>query len=102
MARAFRPCILTANDLFDGDVVYLATDGAWTRRPVDARLFEDEDEDEANRSLAAAEAQEDAIVGPYLAAAVRGDQSGPEPVHVRETLRATGPSNYCHGKQAEN
>ena len=98
MARAFRPCVLTANDLFDGDVVYLAPDGAWTHRPCDARLFEDETE--ANRSLAAAEAQEDAIVGPYLAAAEPGGHLGPEPVHVREALRATGPSNYCHGKQA--
>ena len=98
MARAFRPSILTANDLFDGDVVYLAPDGAWTRSPVDALLFEDEDE--ANRSLATAETQEDAIVEPYLAAAVCGDLPGPEPVHIREVLRATGPSNYCHGKQA--
>ena len=98
MARAFTPCILTANDLFDGDVVYLAPDGAWTRRPVDARLFEDEAE--ANRSLAAAEGQEDAVVGPYLVAVATGGHLGPEPVHVREVLRATGPSNYCHGKQA--
>ena len=98
MARAFRPCVLTANDLFDGDVVYLAPDGAWTRRPGGARLFEDEAE--AQRSLAAAEAQEDAIVGPYLAAAMPGGHRGPEPLHVREVLRATGPSNYCHGKQA--
>ncbi len=98
MARSFRPCVLTANDLLDGEVVYLARDGAWTRRPGDARLFEDEDE--ANRSLAAAEAQEDAIVGPYLAVAAPGRRLGPEPIHVREVLRATGPSNYCHGKQA--
>ena len=98
MARAFRPCVLTANDLFDGDVVYLAPDGAWTRRPGEARLFEDEVE--AKRCLAAAEAQEDAIVGPYLADAAPGVRQGPEPVHVREVLRATGPTNYCHGKQA--
>ena len=100
MARAFTPCILTANDLFDGDVVYLAPDGAWTRRPGDARLFEDEAE--ANRSLAAAEAQEDAVVGPYLAAAAPGGHQGPEPIHIREALRASGPSNYHHGKQAGN
>ena len=98
MARAFRPSVLTANDLFDGDVVYLAPDGAWTRRPGAAHLFEDEAE--AKRCLAEAEAEEDAIVGPYLAAAVPGGLRGPEPVHVREALRATGPSNYHHGKQA--
>ena len=98
MARAFRPCVLTANDLFDGDVVYLAPDGAWTRRPGAARLFEDEAE--ASRCLAAAEAQEDAVVGPYLAAAALGCHQGPEPIHIREVLRASGPSNYHHGKQA--
>ena len=98
MARAFRPCVLTANDLFDGDVVYLDSDGAWTRRPAAARLFEDETE--ANRCLAAAEMQEDAIVGPYLAAAAPGGDRGPKPVHIREVLRAAGPSNYRHGKQA--
>ena len=100
MARAFTPCILTANDLFDGDVVYLAPDGAWTRRPGAARLFEDEDE--ANRRLVAAESQEDAIVGPYLASAAPGGRQGPEPIHIREVLRATGPSNYHHGKQARS
>ena len=98
MARAFRPCVLTANDLFDGDVVYRAPDGAWTRRPGAARLFEDEAE--ANRSLAAAEAEKDTIVGPYLASAAAGGHQGPEPIHIREVLRATGPSNYRHGKQA--
>ena len=98
MARAFTPCILTANDLFDGDVVYLAPDGAWTRGPGAARLFEDEAE--ASSCLAAAEAQEDAVVGPYLAAAALGFHQGPEPIHIREALRASGPSNYHHGKQA--
>ena len=98
MARTFRPCVLTANDLFDGDVIYLAPDGAWTRRPGAARLFEDEAE--AKRCLAAAEAQENAIVDPYLAAAEPGRHLRPEPLHVREALRASGPSNYFHGKQA--
>ena len=98
MAGAFTPCILTANDLFDGDVVYLAPDGAWTRGLGAARLFEDEAE--ANRSLAAAEVQEDAVVGPYLAPAAPGGHQGPEPIHIREALRASGPSNYHHGKQA--
>ncbi|MDE0173704.1 MAG: DUF2849 domain-containing protein [Defluviicoccus sp.] len=97
MARAFRPCVLTANDLFDGAVVYLDPDGAWTRRPGAARLLEDEAE--ANRRLAAA-AREDAIVDPYLAEAVPASDGRPKAVHVREALRATGPSNYDHGKQA--
>lgn len=75
MARTFRPCVLTANDLLDGDVVYLALDGAWTRRSADARLFDDEEE--ANRSLAMAEAQEDAIVGRVRRSS--GSRTGPHP-----------------------
>ena len=100
MARSFTPCVLTANDLLEGDVVYLAPDGAWTRHLGSARLFVDEAD--ANRSLAAAESQQDAIVDPYLAAAAPGDRAGPQPAHFREAFRAAGPSNYRHGKQAGN
>ena len=100
MARSFTPCVLTANDLLEGDVVYLARDEAWTRHLGSARLFVDEAE--ANRSLAAAKSQQDAIVDPYLAAAAPGDRAGPQPAHVREAFRAAGPSNYSHGKQAGN
>ena len=99
-ARSFAPCVLTANDLLEGDVVYLAPDGAWTRRLGSARLFVDEAE--ADRSLAAARSQQDAIVDPYLAAAEAGERGGPRPAHIREAFRAAGPSNYRHGKQAGN
>ena len=99
MARSFTPCVLTANDLLEGDVVYLAQDGSWTRRLGSARLFVDEAE--ANRSLAQAESQQDALVDPYLAAAVSGEGGGPRPAHFREAFRAAGPSNYRHGKQEE-
>ena len=39
------------------------------------------------------------VVGVYLADAKAGP-NGPEAVHFREEFRATGPSNYDHGKQA--
>ncbi|MCY4503904.1 MAG: DUF2849 domain-containing protein [Alphaproteobacteria bacterium] len=98
MAPSFTPCVLTANDLLEGDVVYLAPDGAWTRHLVSARLFLDEAE--ANRSLAEAESQQGAIVEPYLAAAMPGEDGGLQPAHFREAFRALGPSNYRHGKRA--
>lgn len=98
MARAFEPCVLTANDLLDGDVVYLALDGGWTRRFGSARLLADETE--ARRCLAQAQSREDTVIDPYLADAAPGGGSGPRPARFRETLRATGPSNYRHGKQA--
>ena len=100
MARGFTPCVLTANDLLEGDVIYLAPDGAWTRRLASARLFVDEAE--ADRSLAAAESQEDTVIGPYLAAAIPGDRRGPQPAHFREAFRAAGPSNCKHGKPTGN
>lgn len=94
----FTPCVLTANDLLEGDAVYLGRDGGWTRDFGSARLFVDEAE--ARRRLAAAESQEDAVIEPYLAAALPGGHRGPEPAHYREALRVTGPSNYRHGKQS--
>ncbi|GAA3877980.1 DUF2849 domain-containing protein [Celeribacter arenosi] len=97
MARPFTPKVITANALLEGDVVYLAEDGAWVRRLEHARLFEDAETAEA--TLVAAGANQ-MIVGPYLADATKG-ASGPEPAHFREEFRRTGPSNYFHGKQAE-
>lgn len=100
MRGAFKPCVLTANDLLEGDVVYRAHDGAWTRNFRQARLFRDEAT--AQRCLAEAMSHEGIVIGPYLADAVPGDCRGPQPAHFREAFRASGPSNYDHGKQTGN
>lgn len=97
MSRPATPCVLTANDLLLGDVIYLAPTGAWTRAHHEAQLFTDADA--AQAALARAAARPDRLVGAYLAAAKPGPD-GPEPVHYREVCRARGPSNYAHGKQA--
>ncbi|SIO38442.1 Protein of unknown function [Rhodovulum sp. ES.010] len=96
-ARDATPKVVTANDLLTGDVVYLAGDGAWSRRHVDARLLQDAEA--ARAALAAAAAQADKVVGAYLAEARPGPDGHPEPVHFREVFRTRGPSNYRHGKQ---
>ncbi|PWE28841.1 DUF2849 domain-containing protein [Maritimibacter sp. 55A14] len=98
MSRKFTPKVVTANDLVEGDVVYLTEAGAWTRRHAAAELIEDEAR--AADRLALAEAQTGTVVGAYLADARPGPH-GPEPVHFREAFRSRGPSNYFHGKQAE-
>lgn len=98
MSRPFTPKIVTASDLVDGDVVYLTADDRWSRRISEAELIEDEAH--AQLRLLHAEAQHTRIVGAYLAD-VRPGPDGPEPIHFREAFRATGPSNYAHGKQAE-
>ncbi|MCV6824638.1 MULTISPECIES: DUF2849 domain-containing protein [Halocynthiibacter] len=98
MARAFTPKIVTANALIEGDVIYLTADDTWSRNHADAELITDEAR--AAVRLAFAEAQQDFLVGAYLADAVEGD-AGPAPTHFREEFRSVGPSNYNHGKQVE-
>jgi hypothetical protein len=96
MSPRFTPSVVTANDLFEGDVVYLAPDHGWSRDLSQAQLFTDAPAAEA--ALSHAQAQSDRLVGAYLAPA-RPGPNGPEPAHFREAFRARGPSNYPHGKQ---
>jgi len=99
MSRAFNAKVVTANDLLLGDAVYLTADYHWTRHHHEAELIEDEAH-AAIRELFAA-SQKNVVVGTYLADAKAGP-NGPEPIHFREAFRTRGPSNYKHGKQAEN
>lgn len=99
MPRQKHPQVVTANDLFEGDVVYLTVDGGWTRRHGEAAVAETPHE--AERLLALANAQPEKIVGAYLANAALGEDGRPRPIHFREAFRTRGPSNYFHGKQAE-
>ncbi len=96
MPRKFTPKVVTANDLLEGDVIYLTADDQWTRDLCAAELITDEAH--AQLRLLLAEQQGNIAVGAYLADMVAGD-TGPEPVHFREDFRRTGPSNYAHGKQ---
>lgn len=97
MSRKFTPKVVTANDLREGDVVYLTEDDRWSRHHNEAELIEDEAH--ADIRLIEANRQGNLIVGAYLADAKAGP-NGPEPVHFREVFRSKGPSNYRHGKQA--
>ena len=42
MARAFTPKVVTANDLLEGDVIYLTEDDRWSRELSEAELITDE------------------------------------------------------------
>ncbi|WP_323042314.1 DUF2849 domain-containing protein [Gemmobacter sp.] len=97
MAR-FTPKTVTANDLLQGDSVWLTADDRWTRDHHEAELIDDEAH--AQLRLLFAQRQGAIVVGAYLADAKSGPR-GPEPVHFREIFRTRGPSNYAHGKQAE-
>ena len=100
MARAFTPKVVTANDLLEGDVIYLTAQNTWTRWHSEAKLYSDETQ--ANAALGFAQSQADRLVGVYLADAEMGEDGKPQPTHFREVFRTRGPSNYTdHGKQAE-
>ena len=100
MAREYKPQIVTANDLFEGDAVYFTAAGGWSREHGEAIVAWSKDA--ADKLLQQATGQQDRIVGPYLAEVVMDDDHRPAPVHFREAFRTRGPSNYLHGKQASN
>ena len=96
MPREFTPKVVTASDLLEGDVIYLAADDSWVRDLNAAEVLTDEAD--AQLRLLHAESQAHRLVGAYLAD-VTETENGPEPTHFREDFRRTGPSNYEHGKQ---
>ncbi|MFK7745622.1 MAG: DUF2849 domain-containing protein [Roseobacter sp.] len=95
MPKSFTPKVVTANHLLKGDVVYQTATG-WTRSLDQAEVLTDEAD--ADLRLIDASQQSAEIVGAYLADVAVSDGT-PQPQHFREEFRATGPSNYAHGKQ---
>ena len=95
MPKPFTPKVITANALLEGDVIYLSANG-WTRELSEAEVLTDEAD--ADLRLIEASAEVDRVVGVYLAD-VKVADGIPHPTHFREDFRATGPSNYAHGKQ---
>ena len=101
MPRDFKPKIVSANDLYKGDVVYMNSGGGWTRRLSEAAIAHDAAEGET--LMARAAPQQEKVVGPYLADVALDDDGRPFPTHFREKFRTRGPSTRPDlGKQAAN
>ncbi|WP_279478925.1 DUF2849 domain-containing protein [Aureimonas sp. SK2] len=95
------PVIMTANDLLEGEVVFLTRSG-WSLDPKAALVADDAEtaawmEEEGRRGF-----RENRIVDPYLVE-VRRDEAGlPVASHFREAIRQKGPTMLPqYGKQAE-
>ncbi|MBT5435666.1 MAG: DUF2849 domain-containing protein [Alphaproteobacteria bacterium] len=91
--------VVTANRLLDGAVVYMAPEGRWTECLVKAFVGSDEDSGSmmamAERSVA-----DRLVVTPYPIDVEEGPQ-GLVPSHIKEVIRATGPTVRLDlGKQA--
>ena len=89
---------LTANRLFDGEVVFWK-DGQWVERFGEADLFAAGDPN-AEAAEAHAKNQPTVVVEPYLIDLMESEGLW-APLSYRERIRALGPTNLNHGKQAE-
>ncbi len=78
MPREFTPKVVTANDLIEGDVIYLAADDNWVRDLNQAEVLTDEAD--AQLRLLHAQSQAHILVGAYLADVVQTVEV-PEPTH---------------------
>ena len=96
MSKPFTPKVITASALLEGDVIYLSENDTWVRDLSAAEVITDEAH--AQLRMLYAQSQPNVVVGVYLAD-VTPSGTGPKPAHFREEFRATGPSNYAHGKQ---
>jgi hypothetical protein len=86
------PLILTANALFDGDVVYFTRKG-WARDRAEAFVATDEAGGEALEASLEEAIGQGAVVEPYLI------EAGQD--HVRERIRLGGPT-MRYGAEAGN
>ncbi|MBZ6379295.1 hypothetical protein B5C34_08510 [Pacificimonas flava] len=82
--------ILTGNDLETGDVVWWTGSG-WSRRVADAAFVEPGEGPEQAAGIMHREMTSRAVNGAYEVDAEDGEQ-GPVPSHIKERMRAAGPS----------
>jgi len=95
------PAIVIANDLLEGDVVFLGASG-WVRQHREAQIAHSEAEADALLARAAADSRANLVVEAYLAEVRISDQGTAIPVHYREKMRTLGPTIRPDlGKQAE-
>jgi len=98
MAKEFKPVVVTANDLIEGDSVFLGTCG-WVRDVRMARVARTADEAKALEADGLAGETGNLVVGPYLIE-VGLDRGAPWPVLRREQIRADGTPTIPFGLEA--
>jgi len=88
MAKEFKPVIVTANDLIEGDSVFLGACG-WVRDIRMARVAMSADEATVLETDGITGEDTNIVVGPYLIE-VSVATGAPVPVLRREQIRASG------------
>ena len=101
MTTLKNPIAFTANNLLDGEVVWLGHNGAWVKSVGAAKVFATEDERQAASELAAKADAENLVVEPYEIE-VSHEAGEVTPIKFRERIRAAGPTMRLDlGKQSE-
>jgi hypothetical protein len=91
--------ILTANYLLSGKVIYLNSEKKWIENSANADVFDSQED--ADDALTFAETQINKLQSAYLIDVILTSDGTLKPKFNQELIRATGPTNYFHGKQAE-
>ena len=91
--------ILTANYLLSGKVIYLTSGKKWIEYPANAAVFDSQEG--ADNALTFADTQTNKLQSAYLIDVILTSDGKPKPISNQELIRATGPTNYFHGKQSK-
>jgi hypothetical protein len=95
------PKIIIANDLLEGDVVFLGRH-SWVRNHRDARIGYSPQDIAEIEAIGKLEMAANRVVDATLIDVALTQEGTPEPLHYRERLRTLGPSIRPDlGKQAE-
>ena len=94
------PQVISANRLSDGIVVFRASDGRWVEQLRDAEVLPDPAAAKAALVLVQTDIRANQVIEvEAFEVAVKSGQV--EPVHLRDRIRARGPTIHPgHGKQA--
>ncbi len=91
--------ILTANYLLSGKGIYLTSEKKWIENLSNAAVFDNQED--ADNALTFAETQINKLQSAYLIDVLLTSDGTLKPKSNQELIRATGPTNYFHGKQTE-
>mgnify|MGYP001446556832 FL=1 len=91
--------ILTANYLLSGKGIYLTSEKKWIENLSNAAVFDNQED--ADNALTFAETQINKLQSAYLIDVLLTSNGTLKPKSNQELIRATGPTNYFHGKQSE-
>ncbi|MGX1498518.1 hypothetical protein ACSSV1_003569 [Labrenzia sp. MBR-25] len=93
--------VITANRLLNGDVVWLAENGAWVERITLAKVYDGKEAVAAALAEGLEAEKNQQVVGVYEMD-VTVEDGVIVPVRLREKIRATGPTTHPElGKQAQ-